>query len=205
MNCASVAYDALSQTAVCSVRPSNASQSQMAGAAALPTRPLVSAHSPMLTVFKVTPDGNTSVSSRPTSLVGSSKPPRWKVVLQSQQRVQFEQSTQLHPTSSNVNYACIAQLVGHRQSSTMGRAAIFSHGVKCTTAGSGPITPNLLVACGDDESDQCVVWDVAGENVLSRLNGQNAPITHVHHSDKLNLLATVSTNTCCLYSTASPI
>jgi hypothetical protein len=50
-----------------------------------------------------------------------------------------------------------------------------------------------------------VIWDVGGERVLSRLNGQQSPITQVQHSSKLRMLATVSNQACCLYSTAAPV
>jgi hypothetical protein len=97
---------------------------------------------------------------------------------------------------SGLSCSCIGQLYGHHQQATLTRATIFSMRPQETQLGR----KKLVVACGDETNNQCVLWDALGQRVCSRLNGQRAPILEVKHSSELNMIATISNNTCCLYT-----
>jgi hypothetical protein len=56
-----------------------------------------------------------------------------------------------------------------------------------------------MVACGDEDTNQLVIWDVDTEKVFARLNGQSDPILQVRYSAKLARMVTVSAATCCIY------
>jgi hypothetical protein len=174
MNCASVAYDALSGSAVCAIRPSGVLQSASSG----PGFPLPKpAAAPVCTVFRLHPSQETAAvsaapafSAAPSSTaaaagaaVPSSKPHRWSSQLQVSSRVQFEAAPLLHPSNSAVSCSCVAQLMGHRVCTTLSRAAIFTN-----TYGEDQranAAHRLMVACGDEDNNQVRACRLAGNTL----------------------------------------
>lgn len=207
-SCCSVAFDAVSSSVLCSLRPSSVTlpaPPSLPGAngytLAKPQSP------PMCTVFQLGSEQNAAVAPPSASASASASAAiaapsskinaRFTVHVPASNRIAFEVS-RIPVPATDVSCSCTAQLTGHRNAASLTRSAIFTQ-----TGSRGSRSSRLLVAIGDDDSNQCVVWDAATERVLSRLTGQPLPITQVHHSATLSLMATLSNSTCCLYSTAT--
>lgn len=163
MNCASVAYDSLSGSAVCAIRPSGVLQSASSGPGFPLPKPAVA---PICTVFRLHPSQEaaaalaaptfsavpSSAAAAAAAAVPPSKPHRWNSQLQVSSRVQFEAAPLLYPSNAAVSCSCVAQLMGHRVCTTLSRAAIFTN-----TNGEEPratAAHRLMVACGDEDNNQ---------------------------------------------------
>ena len=206
-SCSSVAFDAISSSVLCSLRPPSVPVPAPASLPGANGYTLAKPQSPpMCTVFQLGTEQNAAVA--PPSATGRAAsasasttvaPPkvnaRFTVHVPASNRVAFEVSRVPVP-ATDVSCSCTAQLTGHRTAASLTRSTIFT-----PPAARG--SSRFLVAIGDDDSDQCIVWDATTERVLSRLTGQPSPITQVHYSPTLNLMASLSNTTCCLYSTAT--
>jgi hypothetical protein len=140
MGCAGVAFDAVSGTAVCTLRPSLQAPPVAAIGAAAPA-----SAKPLCTVFRLTSGGATAP-------ITSLRPPRWDLQLHCRERVKFDAALSIDPAAPPVSCSCVAQLAGQRSCANMTRTAIFTHAGAGTT--SAQQTNKLLVACGDDEGNQ---------------------------------------------------
>lgn len=161
MSCNSIAFDPVSHTSVCSVRPSSSN----IVTAGTPSQPAAAA---MCTVFKLVKAGAKSTNNdtvAASSTAASHAPtrsptPRWSIPIHSTAHLTIESfqpyqrdtyhAAQMAAASTtppcSIECACYAQLTGHHQQHTpFSRAEIFS---------DANVKGRIFVCCGDEQSNQ---------------------------------------------------
>jgi hypothetical protein len=86
---------------------------------------------------------------------------RWSIPLQSSNHVQLDYSRPYQSDSSalGLECSCVSQLSGHQQHMAFTRAAIWSYvpsgtGAKMQADGPPSVPRRVLVACGDEDTNQ---------------------------------------------------